>query len=63
MLLIAAIGGASSQGLGIPMMIAFIVGLLISNSIVVLITVVLYTAYIFGLDSLFGVVSGWLYDR
>ena len=37
-LLIAAIGGASSQGLGIPMMVAFIVGLLISNSIVVLIT-------------------------
>lgn len=37
-LLIAAIGGASSQGLGIPMMLAFIVGLLISNSIVVFIT-------------------------
>ena len=37
-LLIAAIGGASSQGLGVPMMVAFIVGLLISNSIVVLIT-------------------------
>jgi high-affinity nickel-transport protein len=37
-LLIAAIGGASSQGLGIPMMLAFIVGLLISNSIVVLVT-------------------------
>jgi high-affinity nickel-transport protein len=37
-LLIAAIGGAQSQGLGIPMMAAFIVGLLISNSIVVLIT-------------------------
>lgn len=37
-LLIAAIGGAASQGLGIPMMLAFIVGLLISNSIVVLIT-------------------------
>ena len=37
-LLIAAIGGASSQGLGIPMMVAFIVGLLISNSIVVFIT-------------------------
>lgn len=37
-LLIAAIGGASSEGLGIPMMIAFIVGLLISNSVVVLIT-------------------------
>lgn len=37
-LLIAAIGGAQSQGLGIPMMVAFIVGLLISNSVVVLIT-------------------------
>ena len=37
-LLIAAIGGASSEGLGFPMMLAFIVGLLISNSIVVLIT-------------------------
>jgi high-affinity nickel-transport protein len=37
-LLIAAIGGASSQGLAIPMMVAFILGLLISNSIVVLIT-------------------------
>lgn len=37
-LLIASIGAASSQGLGIPMMVAFIAGLLISNSIVVLIT-------------------------
>jgi cytochrome c biogenesis protein CcdA len=37
-LLIAAIGGASAEGLGFPMMVAFIVGLLISNSIVVLIT-------------------------
>jgi high-affinity nickel-transport protein len=37
-LLIAAIGGAASQGLGIPMMIAFIVGLLISNTVVILIT-------------------------
>jgi preprotein translocase subunit SecE len=31
-------------------------------SIVVLVTVVVYTAYVFGLDSLFGVLSGWLYD-
>jgi preprotein translocase subunit SecE len=31
-------------------------------SIIVLVTVVLYTAYVFGLDSLFGVLSGWLYD-
>ena len=37
-LLIAAIGGAATQGLGIPMMLAFILGLLISNSIVVFIT-------------------------
>ena len=31
-------------------------------SIIVLATVVLYTAYVFGLDSLFGVLTGWLYD-
>lgn len=37
-LLIAAIGGASSQGLGFPMLVAFIIGLLISNSIVVILT-------------------------
>jgi high-affinity nickel-transport protein len=37
-LLIAAIGGAGGAGLGIPMLGAFVVGLLISNSIVVLIT-------------------------
>ena len=37
-LLIAAIGGASSQGLGIPMLLAFVVGLLISNSIIVFVT-------------------------
>ena len=31
-------------------------------SIIVLITVTLYTGYVFGLDSLFGYLSGWLYD-
>ena len=31
-------------------------------SIIVLITVIVYTAYIGGLDSLFGVLSTWLYD-
>jgi preprotein translocase subunit SecE len=31
-------------------------------SIIVLVTVVIYTAYVFGLDSLFGVLSGWFYD-
>lgn len=37
-LIIAAVGGASSVGLGIPMMLAFIVGLLISNSAIVFVT-------------------------
>lgn len=37
-LLIAAIGGASAEGLGVPMMLAFVVGLLVSNSAIVLIT-------------------------
>ena len=31
-------------------------------SIIVLITVIIYTAYVGGLDSLFGVLSTWLYD-
>jgi len=31
-------------------------------SIIVLITVTLYTLYVFGLDSLFGVLSIWLYN-
>ena len=35
---IGAIGGANAAGLGIPMMLAFIVGLLISNTIIVLIS-------------------------
>ena len=32
-------------------------------SIIVLVTVVLYTAYVGGLDSLFGLLSGWLYEN
>jgi preprotein translocase subunit SecE len=32
-------------------------------SLIVLATVVLYTAYIGGLDSLFGLLSGWLYSN
>jgi preprotein translocase subunit SecE len=32
-------------------------------SIIVLVTVLIYTGYVFGLDSLFGVISGWFYDR
>ena len=37
-LLIAAIGSASSAGLGVPMMFAFIAGLLISNSVIVILS-------------------------
>jgi high-affinity nickel-transport protein len=37
-LIIAAIGGAAGAGLGIPMMVAFIIGLLISNSAIVVLT-------------------------
>ena len=37
-LLIAAVGGASSAGLGVPMLLAFVIGLVISNSIIVVLT-------------------------
>ncbi len=37
-LIIAAVGGAAGAGLGIPMMVAFIVGLLISNTVIVVIS-------------------------
>jgi high-affinity nickel-transport protein len=37
-LLIAAVGGASSAGLGVPMLFAFIIGLVISNSMIVVLT-------------------------
>ena len=37
-LIIAAVGGAASAGLGIPMMLAFIAGLLISNTAIIVIS-------------------------
>ena len=37
-LIIAAVGGAASQGLGTAMMIAFIIGLLLANSVVAFLT-------------------------
>ena len=37
-LIISAIGGAAGVGLGIPMMLAFIIGLLISNTAIVVLT-------------------------
>ena len=43
-LLIAAVGGAASAGLGIPMLLAFVVGLLISNFVIVVISSVGFVA-------------------
>jgi high-affinity nickel permease len=43
-LLIAAVGGASSAGLGVPMLFAFVVGLLISNFGIVLISSVSFVS-------------------
>jgi high-affinity nickel permease len=37
-LLIAGVGGAAGEGLGIPMLLAFIVGLVISNTLIVVLT-------------------------
>ena len=37
-LLITAVGGAAGQGLGVPMMLAFILGLLVSNTLIVIVT-------------------------
>ncbi len=37
-LLIAAVGGAAGLGLGVPMMLAFVVGLVISNTVIVVLT-------------------------
>jgi high-affinity nickel-transport protein len=43
-LLIAAVGGAASAGLGIPMLVAFVLGLLISNFAIVVLTSVGFVA-------------------
>ncbi|MDQ3870919.1 MAG: hypothetical protein M3301_04790 [Chloroflexota bacterium] len=37
-LLIAAVGGAAGLGLGVPMMLAFVIGLIISNTLIVVLT-------------------------
>src|SRR5262245_14384775 len=37
-LLIAAVGGAAASGLGIPMLLAFVLGLLLSNFVIVVLT-------------------------
>ena len=43
-LLIAAVGGASSAGLGVPMLFAFVLGLLISNFAIVLLSSVSFVS-------------------
>jgi hypothetical protein len=37
-LLIASVGGAAGAGLGVPMLLAFICGLLVSNTLIVVMT-------------------------
>ncbi len=43
-LLIAAVGGAASAGLGIPMLFAFVAGLLVSNLAIVIVSTVSFVA-------------------
>ena len=43
-LLIAAVGGAASAGLGMPMLFAFVVGLLVSNFAIVVVSSVGFVA-------------------
>jgi hypothetical protein len=43
-LLIAAVGGAASAGLGVPMLLAFVIGLLISNFVIVVVSSVGFVA-------------------
>jgi len=43
-LLIAAVGGASSAGLGVPMLLAFVIGLLMSNFAIVMISSVSFVS-------------------
>ena len=43
-LLIAAVGGAASAGLGVPMLFAFVIGLLLSNFAIVLLSSVGFVA-------------------
>jgi high-affinity nickel-transport protein len=65
-LLIAAVGGAASAGLGVPMLFTFVIGLVISNTIVVILSATGYIAsqhrtriYLF-LGILTGIFSLWV---
>ena len=43
-MLIAAVGGAATAGLGVPMLFAFVVGLMISNLAIVILSSVAFVA-------------------
>ena len=43
-LIIAAVGGAASAGLGVPMLLAFVIGLVISNTVIVILSATGYIA-------------------
>jgi high-affinity nickel-transport protein len=65
-LLIAAVGGAASAGLGVPMLLAFVIGLVISNTAIVVLTATGYVAsqvktqiYLF-VGILTGIFSLWI---
>jgi high-affinity nickel-transport protein len=65
-LLIAAVGGAASAGLGIPMLFAFVIGLVISNTVIVVLSATGFVAsqhrtqvYLF-VGILTGIFSLWI---
>jgi len=69
-LLIAAVGGASSAGLGVPMLLAFVVGLLISNFGIVVLSSVSFVSsqarerlyvVVGGIAGLFSLVIGTIF--
>jgi high-affinity nickel-transport protein len=65
-LLIAAVGGAASAGLGVPMLFAFIIGLVISNTLIVILTATGFiasqwkTQIYLGVGILTGIFSLWI---
>jgi high-affinity nickel-transport protein len=69
-LLIAAVGGAASAGLGIPMLLAFVVGLLISNFVIVVLSSVGFAAsqtreriyvVVGAVAGTFSLILGWIF--
>jgi hypothetical protein len=65
-LLIAAVGGAASAGLGVPMLLAFVIGLVFSNTVVVVLSATGFVAsqartrIYLGVGILTGIFSLWI---